>query len=106
MNVAEIMTREIVTLSPGDPVSDVAALLVENGINGAPVVDGNGTLLGMVTLADLVVRNAHLHFPRYIKFLDSVIYLQPTTQYDHEVKKALATTAAELMTTDIETVTP
>jgi CBS domain-containing protein len=106
MKVSEIMTRELVTLDAEDAVTDVAAILVENGINGAPVVDGTGRLLGMVTLADLVVRNAHLHFPRYIKFLDSLIYLEDTSQYDQEVKKALAITAGELMSTDVETVDP
>jgi len=50
----EIMTREIITVSPEMGVADLANLFWEKSISGAPVVDAEGKLLGVVTETDLI----------------------------------------------------
>ena len=45
----EIMTRKLVTLRPETRVVDAAALLLKHGISGAPVVDEDGRLLGLLS---------------------------------------------------------
>ena len=45
----EIMTRRLVSLDPEMNVFKAIELLIKNRISGAPVVDKNGTLLGMFT---------------------------------------------------------
>jgi len=42
VNAKDIMTRDVVTLSPDTGIIDAARLLLETGFNGAPVVDENG----------------------------------------------------------------
>ncbi|MEZ5101360.1 MAG: CBS domain-containing protein [Thermoleophilia bacterium] len=56
MRVEDVMTREVVTVSPETSLHDVAALLAGRGISGAPVVDAAGTLLGVVSEGDILVR--------------------------------------------------
>jgi CBS domain-containing protein len=51
--VADIMTRETVTLSPTDTVHEAAARLAQHRISGAPVVD-QGELVGILSEADLM----------------------------------------------------
>jgi CBS domain-containing protein len=46
--VAQIMTRELVTVEPDRPVSEVARVMVDEHLTIVPVVD-DGKLLGMVT---------------------------------------------------------
>lgn len=54
MRLHEIMSTPVVTLRAESPVSEAAALLVEAGFGAAPVVDGNGALVGIADEADLV----------------------------------------------------
>jgi CBS domain-containing protein len=48
------MSSPAVTLHPERSVRDAAKVLSANGFTAAPVVDGNGRLLGMVSETDLV----------------------------------------------------
>jgi CBS domain-containing protein len=51
-SVRDIMTRAMVTLAPEMPALDAAAVLLRHGISGAPVVDGEGRLLGLLSEYD------------------------------------------------------
>jgi CBS domain-containing protein len=58
MRARELMTTAVVTLSPDASIREVARVLSERGISGAPVVDDEGLLLGVVTEGDLIHRLA------------------------------------------------
>jgi CBS domain-containing protein len=106
MQVQEIMTREVVTVRPDTPVTDVARIFREKAISGVPVVDDEDSVVGIVTEVDLIARHARPHFPAYIAFLDSIIYLESSKRYRESMRHILATTAGELMTAAVETVSP
>jgi CBS domain-containing protein len=55
MRVREVMTSEVVTVSPDAPLSEVLQLLLEKGIKAVPVVQGR-KVVGMVTGGDLLKR--------------------------------------------------
>jgi CBS domain-containing protein len=100
MNVADIMTREVVYVTPSTPVSQVARLLVEYGISGVPVLE-NDKLVGIVTEEDLVMRDAIIDMPHFFGVFDSVFYLAGKHEFDEEMQKVLATEARDLMTTNV-----
>jgi acetoin utilization protein AcuB len=52
-SLAEVMHRRVITASPGMPVEEAAALMLENKIGCLPVVDAAGALVGIVTESDL-----------------------------------------------------
>jgi CBS domain-containing protein len=52
--VGEAMTSPAITIGPHRPASAAARLMIGNGINRLPVVALDGTLVGIVTRADLV----------------------------------------------------
>lgn len=54
MPVARVMATNIATVSQGLLVEDAARRLVVNHVSGMPVVDGHGTIVGVVSLTDLV----------------------------------------------------
>jgi CBS domain-containing protein len=56
MMAKDIMTRDIVTVSAGMKVKDLAMTLIKNQISGAPVVDRNGKIVGVVSEADIVAK--------------------------------------------------
>jgi CBS domain-containing protein len=54
--VGEVMTRDVVSVTPDTPLKDVAAALVERGVSGLPVCDADGAVVGVLSEADLLVK--------------------------------------------------
>jgi len=50
------MTRDVVSVTPDTPLKDVAAAIVERGISGLPVCDADGAVVGVLSEADLLVK--------------------------------------------------
>lgn len=90
MRVAELMTTDVLTVGPDTTLKDVAVLLSGRRISGCPVVDGDGTLLGVVSEADILAKERRpAHQTRFGHLLG---YTEPGDA------KALARTAGEAMT--------
>jgi CBS domain-containing protein len=106
MQVKDLMTREPVTVPPEMPVEALVDLLVERVVNGVPVVDARGALLGMVTTGDLIHRVAD----ERIEGRDSVwresFYKSVFRSSGQEPNPAEGATAAEVMSRDPAYVTP
>jgi CBS domain-containing protein len=62
MRIHEIMTKPCITVNPNLGVEYVARLFANTGIRVAPVIQG--TLLGMVTLSDILKRGDYLENPK------------------------------------------
>jgi CBS domain-containing protein len=58
MRVRELMTPDVVTVSPDVSVRAAALLLVEHGISGVPVVDADARVLGVLSETDIVQKEA------------------------------------------------
>ena len=56
MNAADVMTSAVISVAPDTPVGDIVALLLRHGISGVPVVDKDGSVLGVVSEGDLLRR--------------------------------------------------
>jgi CBS domain-containing protein len=53
MNVADVMTRNPMTIDPEAPVGTAVAVMAEERMRHLPVVDAGGALVGIVTDRDL-----------------------------------------------------
>jgi CBS domain-containing membrane protein len=56
LTAAEIMTREVVTVTADTPLAEVAAAMGARGISGVPVVDHNGRVTGIISEKDFLSR--------------------------------------------------
>ena len=56
MRAVDVMTTEVITVDPDTSVQALAALLSERGISGAPVVDAENRVVGIVSEGDLLHR--------------------------------------------------
>ncbi len=54
LTAADIMTREVIAVTPATPVAEFARLCAEDRISGAPVVTVDGRLVGVVSRTDLL----------------------------------------------------
>ena len=56
MHAKDIMTRDIITVSPTMTIRNLAMTLIKNQISGAPVAGKNGKIVGVVSEADIVAK--------------------------------------------------
>lgn len=102
------MHRDAVAVHPEDDVESLLRLMREHELPSVAVVDGYNRVVGIVTEADLVIReeDADLHLPHHIDLLGGVIFLEPIKHYEERLRRAFAATVGEMMTPDPVTVTP
>ncbi len=53
MKVEEVMTRDVITCTPADPIGKIVKLMSEKDISGLPVMDGD-KLTGIITEGDIM----------------------------------------------------
>ncbi len=105
LKARDIMTEDVITISPDTTVEDAARILAENQISGVPVVRDN-RLVGIVSERDIIMKDKKLSFPDYINILGGIIYLGNIRKFEEEFKKYLSVTVEGLMTTNPKTVGP
>lgn len=104
MRVSDIMSTEVVTVGIDATIEEVAKLLTEKNISGAPVVDHANRVVGMVTHKDLLYKDMEPRFPAAVELLGGFIYLQGVHKYNEELRKLAATKVEDIMTREVITV--
>jgi CBS domain-containing protein len=102
----DIMTRDVITITPETEVAQAAKLLLTSRINGVPVVNDAGELVGILCQSDLIIQQKNIPIPSLFTFLDGFIPLTPSKNLDKEVEKIAATKVSDAMTADPVTVSP
>jgi len=103
MHVAEIMTRQVISVSPETTTAEAARLMLERHVSGLQVVDGDGAVLGILTQGDLLRRaetGTERHHSRWIEFLIS------PRQLSQEYATAHGRMVGEVMVRKVISVTP
>jgi CBS domain-containing protein len=104
--VASVMTTDVLTFSPDDTVEAAMTSMVERGIDGAPVVDEDGKVVGMLTTGDLIVQESQVHVPTVISLFGAYLELPSAhRKFDQDLRKALGGRVAEVMHDEPHTVT-
>jgi CBS domain-containing protein len=99
--VRDVMTTDVLTLTPDSNVRDAMQALVDRGVDAAPVVDAGGRVVGMLSTADLILGDVQLHAPTVITLLGATL-TWPSEQrhFEEDLNKALGASVAEVMTED------
>src|SRR5664279_1707509 len=81
------MTKDVVSVYPETDVETLLRLMREHELPGVPVIDHSDKVIGIVTDADLVIRDqdADLHLPHHIDLWGGVIYLESTKHFEGEL---------------------
>lgn len=104
--VKDIMTAEVVTITPDTAVTQAARLMLELGFNALPVVDDRGALVGIISQSDLIGLQKDLRVPSYFTLLDGLIPLASPAHFEKELERVTATQVGQAMTPAPVTVTP
>jgi len=106
LKVRDIMQVEVVTIGPEASVRELSVLLGEKGVSGVPVVDGQGKVVGVVSEGDVILQDAELHFPHYVQFLDSVIFLESVQRFADRFRKAFGAKVSDIMSKEVKSIGP
>src|SRR5579862_2979892 len=105
MHASDIMTTQVISVSPDTSVQELAKLLSDRGISGVPVIDAGGRLVGVVTEGDLLHRAETGTAPnterRRARWLDS---LASDRELAREYVKSHGRKVRDIMTTEVVTV--
>jgi len=96
LNASDIMSTDVITVKKDTSLQDLAAILYKNHINGVPVVDDDGLLLGIICESDLIRKDKKLHIPTVVAIFDAVVYLESPKSIEKEFKRISATTVEDL----------
>ena len=102
MKAHEIMSKNVVTVSPTASVREVAALMTENRISGIPVVSDDGTVVGIVSESDLL-RRAEIGTEAKRKWW--LTFFSDPDAMAREYTKAHGLKAGDIMTRQVVSVT-
>jgi CBS domain-containing protein/anti-sigma regulatory factor (Ser/Thr protein kinase) len=54
LKVGDVMTRDVVTVNPKQVIQELRGILRDKRISGAPVVDADGRLIGIISIEDFI----------------------------------------------------
>jgi CBS-domain-containing membrane protein len=104
--VQDIMTRDVISVRPDMEIGQAVRMLLEKRINGLPVVDDAGQLVGILCQSDIIAQQKKLPIPSFFTFLDGFISLSSLKAIEKEARKIAATTVAEAMSREPVSVRP
>lgn len=106
LKAKDIMTTDVITVSPDMSVEELGRLFIEESISGAPVMDVHNKLVGIVTENDLIKQNKRLHIPTLLRLFDVLIPLEGFRSVEKEIKLMAASTVSEICSKKVISVSP
>ena len=106
INARDIMEKNIISLSPDTEISKAVEILLKNHINGVPVVDTDGELVGILCQSDLIYQQKDIPIPPIFAILDSIFPLSSSKKIDEQFQKLAATKVEQAMVKNVMTVAP
>jgi CBS domain-containing protein len=101
----DIMQTSIISVTPDTDIASAVKILLNNHINGVPVVNDREELVGILCQSDLIFQQKEVPIPPIFTILDSIFPLFSSKKLDDEFQKIAAATVAQAMIKDVVTVT-
>lgn len=106
LQAKDIMTRDVITVSPDMEIVHATEILLKSHINGIPVLDNNNLLVGVICQSDLISQQKNIPVPSLFTLLDGFIPLTSTKKLENSIKKIAAITVSDAMTKNPVSVQP
>ena len=106
LTARQLMSKDVITVTRETEVRELAKIFSENKISGAPVLDEQGKLIGVVTESDLIYQNKKVHIPTAVAILDAVFYLETPAKMEQELKKISGTKVRDIFAPEAISVEP
>ena len=107
MKVKDIMTKDVIFVSPETKINKVADKLIKHRIHGVPVIK-EGKLAGIITETDFFTKNSlNAYLPSYVDFIkDLKLDKKVSGGQKEKFKKIVNAVAGDVMTKKCVTISP
>lgn len=105
MLVKDLMTKDVITVTPAMGIHDLAELFIEKDISGAPVVDEEGKIVGIVEEEGVIFQDKKVHLPTFINLSVGFLTLG-IKRLEEEILKVTASKVVDIMQKDFHPITP
>ncbi len=106
LKARDIMTTDVITVQEDMTVEALGRIFIEKRISGAPVLNSQKKIVGIVTENDLVRKNSRLHIPTVVRIFDAFVPLGSTERVEEEIRRISASTVSEICSRTVVTVAP
>lgn len=97
INASDIMETNIISVTPDTEISRAVKILLDNHINGVPVMNDKEELVGILCQSDLIFQQKEMPIPPIFTILDSIIPLSSSKKMKASFKKLAATSVEQAM---------
>lgn len=101
MKIRDVMTPDVIVIGPDAPIHKAARLMVDHGVSALPVVDEDGAVVGIVSEADLIVRQQGRERRSWWK-----LFFEDAEALAREYQKKMGTRVGDVMTRDVISAPP
>jgi CBS domain-containing protein len=96
--VRDVMTVDVVSFSLDEPIQDACNRLLDANVDGGPVVDGDGHVVGILTADELIVQEAQLHYPTVVALFGAYLELPSShRRFEEELRRAVGANVSDVM---------
>lgn len=107
MLVSQVMTTDVITFTPDETVEVATRRLLDRNVDGAPVVDEDGAVIGMLSADDLLVQETQLHYPTVFSLFGAYLELPSShRKFEEELRRAVGAVVGDVMHRDPVTCAP
>ena len=105
--VSDFMSKDVVSFSPETSLMEAANVLYKGGFNGAPVVDAQNKLIGILTEYDLIQKGTSFHIPTFLKLIKEFnVYRKDKQFINDELKNIFSVKVKDVMNPEPLTINP
>lgn len=103
LSLRNVMTTDVLSFRPEDDIGEAMQQMLDRDVDGAPVIDEERKVVGVITTGDLIVKESRLHFPTVIAVLGAPLQLQ-SRDFEDDLAKALGSKVSDVMSSPALTV--
>ena len=106
LKAQDIMEKNVISFFPETDIVPAAKTLIEKNINGAPVMDDTGVVVGILCQSDLIAQQKNITIPSIFTLLDGYIPLTSFKKFEKDIKKIAAIKVKDAMTKNPVSIDP
>lgn len=103
MQVQDFMQKDVITINQGNSIIDASMVLMNNKITGAPVIDNNNKLVGVISEKD-IFKKIYPNYQEYYSLLGAKD--EPEENLQAQVQEAKNIKVKDIMTKDVISAKP
>ena len=102
LTIKKVMTKKVITIKSGTTLGEAAEIMVKNNISGAPVVDKDGKMIGIISEKDLFKK----FYPNLQEIIKHVGLWLDNERVEEGIRKKKEIAVDKIMATEIISAEP